>query len=302
MDPVLNFTAQCIEPSVVMEGYLADLRDLYAMEADGGKGAAVKETISKFVRNASQRVVTMIGNLVTRISEMISAIGNMMAKKVQAPKELVDGFNKMLEKTQAITKDGSKYARTIEEVNNSVIFANHFSFMGGGFQSVMRQLKDTKKEFIQEIKEISELDVMKGRSIDDYMSELKEERDSRVPFDPSKAQRSLTPMRAYWSARLRMMKGAARRMDLAIKQNAMVANVEEKQRIENTRVLYSEIYSYMMTVVTGMIKLCGYLQKYIGAIRKASGMNPITGDTVEGRIVDRDKPMQFQKALAAGNA
>ena len=51
-----------------------------------------------------------------------------------------------------------------------------------------------------------------------------------------------------------------------------------------------------------MIKICGYLQKYITTIRKASKLDAITGDTVEGRIVEGDKPMQFQKALAAGNA
>lgn len=305
MDPILNLTSQCIEPSVVMEGYLADLRDLYAMEADGGKTAAVKDAIGKFVRNASQRIVTMIGNLVTRLSEMIGAIGNMTAKKVQAPKELVESFNKMLDRTQKITKDGSKYVKTLEEINNSLATAAQFQrwMFGRGQEGVFQDLADAKKEFAQEVKVIADDDVLAGRSVDDYMSTLKENVGERVAFEPSKAQRVLTPMRAYWSTRMRMMKVSAHKMTAMINQNLiMTKDSNEKDRIKRTQSIFGEIYSYMMTIVTGMIKICGYLQKYITTIRKASKLDAITGDTVEGRIVERDKPMQFQKALTAGNA
>lgn len=304
MDPILNLTSQCIEPSVVMEGYLADLRDLYAMEADGGKGAAVKEAIGKFVRNASQRILTMIGNLVSRLSEMIGAVSNMTAKKVQAPKELVESFNKMLDRTQKITKDGSKYVKTLEEINNSLATAAYFQrLFGRGQEGVFQDLADAKKEFAQEVKAIADDDVLAGRSVDDYMSSLKENVGERVTFEPSKAQRVLTPMRAYWSTRMRMMKVSAHKMTVMIHQNlVMTKDTNEKERVKRTQAIFGEIYSYMMTIVAGMIKLCGYLQKYISAIRQSAKMLPITGDTVEGRVVERDKPMQFQKALTAGNA
>lgn len=304
MDPILNLTSQCIEPSVVMEGYLADLRDLYAMEADGGKGAAVKEAIGKFVRNASQRVLTMIGNLVSRLSEMIGAVSNMTAKKVQAPKELVESFNKILDRTQKITKDGSKYVKTLEEINNSLATAAHFQrLFGRGQEGVFQDLADAKKEFAQEVKAIADDDVLAGRSVNDYMSSLKENAGERVVFEPSKAQRVLTPMRTYWSTRMRMMKVSAHKMTVMIHQNLVMTNDKnEKERVKRTQAIFGEIYSYMMTIVAGMIKICGYLQKYITTIRQSAKMLPITGDTVEGRVVERDTPMQFQKALTAGNA
>lgn len=269
---VASFVAMSVIQSdmqATMDGYLVDLRDFTdAMEAANG-GSFVQtaiKAINDFLMKAKARALELIENIIRRIGEMVGAFNNMIhTKDVKAPDEMVEAYRKMADTVEDLTKNSGEYVQSMISYAAQLDANIALSGVTGG-DPASKFIEDVRKEneaLKKKVAELSEADVLKGKSVDEYMATHIEANGRTATINPSQEQRKISAWRGKWNRIKMTLKSTGHMYGSALKQSEMTAVGAQKQAFQNTRMLLSQAYNAAMIKITGVLNIISHLQKYV---------------------------------------
>ena len=276
----------------IMEAYLDDLRSVYAMEAGFGStlaGAAksAKEGIAKFAKVAGERIVQLFQKLIENISNLAVVASNLASRQVEAPSELVDSFDKMLEKAANISKKGSNSINALGTILQKAQIEAIFSGEGAAMASIKAEYGEKYHEILEAISDLKNADVLKGRSAQDYIANMTENT-PRKKFNARSAQMNISKLKTVWTRLKVVVTSNAKQLSQNINMSKKAAGSgaqgdATRQGLENLKAWLGQFYSMNMGIIGGMLQVFNYLARYIAAIRQSAKFSPIK-DIEEGAV------------------
>jgi hypothetical protein len=271
------------EMNQCMEGYLADLDEMtVACEAD--VGASLKkagEAIGAFVQKTIKRIMQLIDAIIGKVTEMLGSMHNLAhVKDVKAPKELVDSYQKMADEVESMSADTSSYVISIMEFQKKVERRNNvINLTEDPFFAEKTADRERTKKFIAKMEAMQKSDLLQGKSMDEYISNHKDEVPFKGSINPSAEQRRISKMRVIWTTLKRNMQTAASQLNsnfnyaMAFAKDQVTADSMNQYRIK-----LSLINNDAMQRVLCVLKVLTMLQHYItGFVQLAKKFGDLNG-------------------------
>jgi hypothetical protein len=253
-----------------------------ACEAD--VGASLKkagEAIGAFVQKTIKRIMQLIDAIIGKVTEMLGSMHNLAhVKDVKAPKELVDSYQKMADEVESMSADTSSYVISIMEFQKKVERRNNvINLTEDPFFAEKTADRERTKKFIAKMEAMQKSDLLQGKSMDEYISNHKDEVPFKGSINPSAEQRRISKMRVIWTTLKRNMQTAASQLNsnfnyaMAFAKDQVTADSMNQYRIK-----LSLINNDAMQRVLCVLKVLTMLQHYItGFVQLAKKFGDLNG-------------------------
>ena len=299
MDFMTQLTAEAEHVSVEnfnlqesLDGYVADLRALYAidctaMEAEGGGKAALVEGIKIFVNKAKNRLLELFRTIVTRLQQMVDAVKNRFTKPVKVPDDLGKAYEAIYADLEKVSNESNAYFVTVWNFNQQLARAEQNLFHR---EEKVREVFAAYDDRIDKIKEVirhmESVDVLGNRSVDEYVSNLREDSPRGHEVNVGQQQSKLNKMSNQWRANQLKCRNMVDEMGRALNQNEFAAKISGKDTsgIQQTRNVYSRIFNTSMATCAGMMKSISHAQKYLTIFRRLASQAPVSANVREAGV------------------
>lgn len=293
MSDIASFVATSAiesDANVAMEGYLAELLEFntsMAMEAFDAKKAMQDAgvAIKRFIEGAKRRVLEMIGNIIRRIGEMMAALSNRMhTKDVEVPQEMGNAYLEMVKIVEDMTDKSGDY---VDKMTNYVAAYNGkitASELFGRIDPIKSFADDRREETEKmkaELEKIVKADVLKGQSVDAYMAELIEAKNSRkIKINPAAEQKKLSKMRGVWQRAQNRLKSSAFDVGPMLDLQEAMTPENQKAAVMRMRMLFNETFNAAMQRTVAALNAISHLQKYVTGFVIISKKYPAMTDVI----------------------
>lgn len=290
MQNVTSFIAtQAIESDakIAMEGYITELREFNsAMEAFDAKKMmdSAGEAIKKFIEGAKRRIMDMISNIIRRIGEMMNSLSNRMhTKDVEVPQEMGNAYVEMFKVVEEMTNKSGDYIESMDEyVRQYNMKVNTSMFTG---KDPIKGFADERREETEKMKasleRIVKTDVLNGQTIDDYMADLVEAKNSRkMKINPAAEQKKLSKMRGIWQRAQNRLKSSAYNISASLNMQEAITPENQKAAVTRMRMLFNETFNAAMQRCVAALNAISHLQKYVSGFVVISKKYPAMTDVI----------------------
>jgi hypothetical protein len=134
----------------------------------------------------------------------------------------------------------------------------------------------------EKVKKIAEYDVLKGRSVKDYIATLEEKNGRTAVINPSQEQRKISAWRMKWQRIRSQLQSTGQLTELSfLTAENNSRNDTEKNALKGVHAQFAQIYNSAMVKVTGALTIISHLQQYIsGFVMIARSKVPVNKGTI----------------------